>query len=221
MNRLPAAMFDAIVTSPPFNLRNSTGGGMRNGSGGKWENAALIDGYDGHDDAMPHAEYVAWQRRCIEAMLRVLKPTGAIYYNHKWRVQDGRLQKLGDQITEVFPLRQIIVWDRGSGFNFNSGYYTPTYEVIYVIAGPDFELADGTMGDVWHVAPETDNPHPAPFPIEIPTRCLRSSGAKLVLDPFAGSGTVAVAAQKLGLDWAGIELSEEYCRMAQNRLAEA
>jgi site-specific DNA-methyltransferase (adenine-specific) len=47
MNQLPANSIDLIVTSPPYNLRNSTGGGMRNGNGGMWENAALLKGYAG------------------------------------------------------------------------------------------------------------------------------------------------------------------------------
>jgi site-specific DNA-methyltransferase (adenine-specific) len=39
MDKMPAESIDLIVTSPPYNLRNSTGNGMKNGSGGKWENA--------------------------------------------------------------------------------------------------------------------------------------------------------------------------------------
>jgi len=39
MDKMPADSVDLIVTSPPYNLRNSTGNGMKNGSGGKWENA--------------------------------------------------------------------------------------------------------------------------------------------------------------------------------------
>ncbi len=78
---------DGIValthTSPPYNIKLSTGNGLKNGSGGKWPNAELLEGYDVHDDAMPHEEYVEWQRDCLRAMMRVLKPTGAIFYNHK------------------------------------------------------------------------------------------------------------------------------------------
>ena len=42
-----------VVTSPPYNLKNSTGIGMKDGRGGKWSNAALIKGYDSHQDMMP------------------------------------------------------------------------------------------------------------------------------------------------------------------------
>ena len=55
MRRLPAGSIKAVVTSPPYNLRNSSGSGMRDGRGGKWEQAALLHGYATHQDAMPHA----------------------------------------------------------------------------------------------------------------------------------------------------------------------
>ena len=60
MNKMPAKSVGVVVTSPPYNLRNSTGNGMKDGRGGKWENAALVNGYDNHDDDMPYDEYVTW-----------------------------------------------------------------------------------------------------------------------------------------------------------------
>ena len=141
MGRMPVGSIDLIVTSPPYNIKNSTGNGLRNGSGGKWPQARLLDGYANHDDATPHAEYVDWQRRCLEAMLRVLREDGAIFYNHKWRIQGGLLQNRAD-IVDGFPVRQIIVWQRNGGINFNPGYFLPTYEVIYLIAKPDVSRAE-------------------------------------------------------------------------------
>lgn len=58
MDRMNAESIGLIVTSPPYNLRNSTGSGMKDGRGGKWANAQLINGYETHDDAMPHDKYV-------------------------------------------------------------------------------------------------------------------------------------------------------------------
>ena len=54
-----------VVTSPPYNLKNSTGNGMKDGRGGKWANAALQKGYSHHNDCMPHKEYVKWQRSLL------------------------------------------------------------------------------------------------------------------------------------------------------------
>lgn len=79
MTRFPAASFRGIITSPPYNLRNSSGNGLHDGRGGKWENAALLKGYSTHMDSMPHDTYVRWQRDCLDQMMRLLRPDGVIY----------------------------------------------------------------------------------------------------------------------------------------------
>jgi modification methylase len=219
MGRLPAGSIDLIVTSPPYNLRNSTGNGMKNGSGGKWPKAQLMKGYDSHHDAMPHEEYVAWQRDCLGAMMRVLREDGAIFYNHKWRVQGGLLQERSE-IVKDFPVRQIIIWKRNGGINFNEGYFLPTYEVLYLICKPDFRLAPkaNAQGDVWQIPQEDNNPHPAPFPVELVQRCIQATTAQIVLDPFMGSGTTAIASEVCQRQWIGFELSNDYCKMARERI---
>ena len=201
MARLPDSCFRAVVTSPPYNLRNSSGNGMRDGRGGKWEQAALLQGYATHTDAMPHSAYVGWQRRCLAEMMRLLRPDGAIFYNHKWRVQKGLLQDRQD-IVAGFPVRQVIIWHRSGGINFNPGYFLPNYEVIYLIAKRDFTLAPkaNALGSVWRISQKTGNPHPAPFPPDLVRNCLTAVDQGPVLDPFIGSGTTAVVAEERGLD---------------------
>jgi len=221
MNQMPVGSVDLMVTSPPYNIRNSTGNGLKNGSGGKWKNAALLKGYAEaeYNDDMPHEEYVAWQRRCLTAMMRVLKEDGAIFYNHKWRVQGGLLQDRSD-ILSGFPVRQIIIWQREGGINFNPGYFLPTYEVIYLICKPGFKLASkaNAMGDVWRIPQESNNPHPAPFPVELAQRCIKATNAQVVLDPFLGSGSTAIAAEICGCNWIGIDIAKEYCKLAEERI---
>ena len=123
-------------------------------------------------------------------------------------------------ILEGFPVRQIIIWRRKGGINFNKGYFLPTYEVIYLIAKKKFALAKGanSFGDVWEFTQETKNEHPAPFPVALIERVILSTNAQIVTDPFMGSGTTAVASKNLGRDYYGIELSEEYCKLARKRL---
>lgn len=219
MKQIPNESVDLVVTSPPYNLKNSTGNGMKDGRGGKWAKAELINGYSHHDDSMPHNKYVRWQRNCLTEMLRVTKNDGAIFYNHKWRVQNGLLQDRSD-IISGFPVRQIIIWKRKGGINFNSGYFLPTYEVIYIITKPKFKLSPkaNSYGDVWEFTQEMKNPHPAPFPIGLITRIISSTNAQIILDPFMGSGTTGVAAKELGRNYIGIELSPKYCKMAKNRI---
>ncbi len=222
MRGLDAESVKIVVTSPPYNLKNSTGNGMKDGRGGKWSNAALLEGYDSHGDSMPHDEYTDWQRACLAEMMRVLRPDGAIFYNHKWRVQGGLLQDR-HAIVSGFPVRQIIIWQRNGGINFNLGYFLPTYEVIYLIAKPDFKLVPkaNAVGDVWKIPQEKNNPHPAPFPVELATRCIESAGDGVVLDPFMGSGSTALASENLDREWVGIDLSKKYCDMARKRIEKA
>ena len=189
MNKMPVGSVDVIVTSPPYNIKNSSGNGLKDGRGGKWPKAELVKGYANHDDAMPHDQYVEWQRACLQAMMRVLREDGAVFYNHKWRVQKGLLQDRAD-IVDGFPVRQIIIWQRSGGINFNAGYFLPTYEVIYLIAKPEFRLAPkaNALGDIWSIPQESNNPHPAPFPVELAQRCINSTTGRIILDPFIGSG---------------------------------
>lgn len=227
MRTMPDESIDAVITSPPYNLSNSTGKGFKyKDNSGRWKNAKLRNGYDNYSDNIPRDEYVSWQRECITEMLRLIKPTGAIFYNNKRRVQGG-LALLPDDIIKGFPLRQIIIWDRGSGLNFNEGYFVPCYEEIYLIAKPKFKLDydAAKFGNVWRIAPELKNPHPAPFPFKLPERIIISlpatSHKKVILDPFCGSGTTLLAAKMYGCDYLGIDLSPKYCQDAEIRLSKA
>lgn len=219
MKQIPDESVDLVVTSPPYNLKNSTGNGMKDGRGGKWANAALQKGYSHYDDNMPHDKYVKWQRDCLSEMLRIIPDTGAIFYNHKRRVQDGLLQDRQD-IVNGFPVRQIIIWRRKGGLNFNSGYFLPTYEVIYLIAKPKFKLAlkANARGDVWEFTQEMNNEHPAAFPVSLIDRIVSSTNAKIILDPFMGSGTTAISALNFNRNYIGIDISPDYCEMALKRI---
>ena len=106
------------------------------------------------------------------------------------------------------------------GINFNPGYFLPTYEVIYLIAKPKFKLAPkaNAQGDVWRIPQEMNNPHPAPFPLALAQKCIESTTANVILDPFIGSGTVAIAAELAGRNWIGIDNSPAYCELARRRI---
>jgi DNA modification methylase len=77
--------------------------------------------------------------------------------------------------------------------------------------------------DVWEIPSESASRvgHPAPFPIELPARLidLYTYRGDLVLDPFAGSGSTAVAAVRCGRHYAGYDLDESYIRLAETRVA--
>ncbi len=210
MDRMPASSVGLIVTSPPHNLKNSTGNGMMSASS------------DGPDDAMAYDDYVKWQRECLTAMMRVLSEDGAIFYNYKWTVRDGLLQD-GAEIVKGFPVRQIIIWEKNGGLNFKAGYFLRSYEFIYLVTKPDFKLAPSAnaIPDVWHIPQESDNPHPAPYPVELARRCIQATNAELVLDPFMGSGSTAIAAEACNRNWIGFEISEDYYKLSNERIETA
>ena len=86
-----------------------------------------------------------------------------------------------------------------------------------------FRLAPkaNAQGDVWNIPQESNNPHPAPFPVELAQRCIESARPGIVLDPFMGSGTTAIAAEAARRDWIGVDISEDYCKVARERILAA
>ena len=73
-------------------------------------------------------------------------------------------------------------------------------------------------GDVWEITQEMNNPHPAPFPVELTDRIVTSTDAQIIMDPFGGSGTTAISALKANRNFILIEQSEKYCEMANLRI---
>jgi site-specific DNA-methyltransferase (adenine-specific) len=224
MARLPDKSIDMVFTSPPYNLAVSSGGGIKgSGAHGKWGNALLGDGYNDFDDRMPLPEYVAWQKQVLSECWRLLNDDGAIYYNHKPRVQNGLLWTPLD-LNPGLPIRQIIIWKRAGGINFSPTFYLPTHEWIIIFAKPAFRLRDkGASGvkDVWDVPQEMNNPHPAPFPVALPRIALETTEAQVILDPFMGSGSTGVACKQMNRSFIGIERDQTYLDQATKRIAQA
>lgn len=222
---LDSESVDVVVTSPPYNMGLVPGGNGRgmyapgaNNKGGRFR-----DGYDGgHHDAMPQGEYDAWQREALAQCWRVARL--GVFYNHRPRVEHGRLRTPLSWDFGPLVLRQVVIWDRGTGIDVNLRSFCTRQEWILVFAKPPFRLVDHAasgMGDVWRLGVDHSGvDHPAPFPIGLPTRCLAATGASSVLDPFMGSGTTLRAAKDLGRRAIGIERSERYCEDAAKRLAQ-
>lgn len=221
---------DVVVTSPPYNLGGEPWphlGNWKQGdsAGGKtkWQNgsdAASGIQYGMHADTMPWAEYVAFQQDTLRLLWSALADNGAIFYNHKPRVIGARLWTPIELIPAGVVLRQVVIWARPGGMNYNPTAFVPTHEWIMVLAKPAFRLRSkgvSGLGDVWQIGPDT-NVHPAPFPLGLPDRVLESVRPGLVLDPFMGSGTTLVAAKSRQLHAVGIEVDERYCEMAASRL---
>jgi DNA modification methylase len=204
---------DVVFTSPPYN-RGDMSGGLAN----------LDGGYASYEDVMPQDEYEAWQRETLLQLWALLPETGAIFYNHRPRIQDGVVW-LPLVLNPGLPLRQIIVWDRSIGANWSPSFFMPVHEWIMVLAKREFSLSSrsaSNVGDVWRIPVEgRDRPqHPAPFPVELPRTALAAIAPGVVLDPFAGSGTTLRAAKDTGHRAIGIEIDERYCEIAAERCSQ-
>lgn len=221
MGSMPSGSVDLIFTSPPYNLgRSSTGGKRVKRRHTVWKGSTLLgEGYATYDDARNPGEYVEWQKEVLRECWRLLADDGAIFYNHKPRSMQKNLQTPLD-LNPGLPVRQIVIWDRGSGFNFNECFFTPSHEWITIFAKPNFKVTAQSprARDVWKIAPEHGSAHPAPFPVELPLTAIRNTSARTVLDPFMGSGSTGVAALRCGRQFVGIELDADYVKTTKARL---
>jgi len=218
MKTMTTNSIDLVFTSPPYNLGNVKKNSF-------YANTSKPDtiSYDVHNDDMSVDDYIKWQHSIIKELQRLVKSTGAIFYNHKPRILKG----IYDDRRNLIPcnIRQEIIWQRSCGINFCGSFFVPTTERIFIIAGNDWKPNREFVkyGEVWKVSHENNTPHPAPFPLKLAKMVIESSSTdgQIILDPFAGSGTTCVAAELLNRKYIGIELSEDYCNITRKRIQEA
>lgn len=244
---LPAGSVPLFLFSPPYNLGNSSGGGLRGsqkqghytdgttlgkrGGGrrkgmgkrsGKWDGGALANGYDDYSDNLPWPEYIAWQKDILTDCWAALPENGAIFYQHKPRILDGVLLDPITFVPDCCIVRQRIIWARAGGINFSPSFCCPTHEYIYILARPAWRLkskgASG-VGDVWSIPQESSTWHPAPFPLALAERVLEITMPALVCDLFMGSGTTGRAAKRFGIDFIGCDRNPAYVERANQEIA--
>ena len=126
--------------------------------------------------------------------------------------------------------KQEIIWDRYISAQLRGWRFWQVDERIYWLykpldenqkVGKELKSKHARMSSIWSFPPERDNPHPAPYPLVLPLRIILSvldEERGLVLDPYMGSGTTAVAAKLLGSDYVGIDISEKYIKEAEDRI---
>ena len=204
---------DLVFTSPPYN---------KNGDGpvhwNEW--ARLQDGYGTYRDDLSETDYVKWQQTVVTAAMQTLSENGALFYQHKPIAKGPAFVNPLRLIPDEFQVRQVITWDRGTGFQRDGYHLCPTYEWVLVVARSGWRVADRSIGDVWRVAATADPDHPASFPSDLPKLAIRVCDAQVIADPFMGSGTTLRAAKDLGRKSIGIEIEERYCEVAANRLSQ-
>ena len=203
-------MFDVVITSPPYNKQHI---------GGKLVGKVI---YDNVFDNMPEAKYQKWQKNVLNECYRV---SNQCFYNHKVRYVNYKAIHPMEWILKTnWILNQEIVWNRQITGNIRGWRLWNIDERIYWLTKnktPELPQKVAQYTSVWNIPPERKNEHPAPFPIEIPKRCIDISSADSVLDPFAGSGTTLMATlldKSRKIMAIGIEKSERYCEMIAKRV---
>lgn len=205
---------DLVVTSPPYNKGRQSG-----------DYANMRGGYKSYSDDIPDSEYIDWQRDVIALLWDATAPAGAIFYNHKTQLRDGVAELPTRYIPDHVLLRQMIIWNRKGGFNWNASHFCPQHELILLLAHREFRLTSrshSAAGDVWNLGIDSRDTggHPCAFPESLPATAINATDARTVLDPFAGSGSTLRAAKNLGRKAIGIEIDESYCEFIATRLAQ-
>ena len=218
LRKLPKNSINLVITSPPYNKHSAD---RKHSPTDSWNKANIS--YGEFKDDLPEGEYQHQQIKIIKECLRILKDDGSIFYNHKPRIVNHRVIFPHEWLME-FNIRQMIIWDRGSSPSLDPIRFMPITEYIFWITKltdtPKFNPKAFQYKEIWRINPESNNVHPAPFPKEIPARCINACSNKgdIVLDPFLGSGTTALAAKFLGRNYIGIEKNPEYVKIAEDRL---
>jgi modification methylase len=227
MTELASNSVALMVTSPPYHV-----------------------GKDYDTDAS-FEDYMAMLTRVFAEVLRVLEPGGRAVVNVAnlgrrpylplSHLVTRRMLDLG------FLMRAEIIWQKARGANGSCAWGSwrsasnpvvrDVHEYCMVFSKGDFRRARSGIStisaddflastlSVWEMQPESARRvgHPAPFPVELPRRFIElyTYQGDLVLDPFLGSGTTAVAAVLTGRHYVGYEVDPGYVEMARQRIEAA
>lgn len=211
---------DIIITSPPYNLGQEK---WPMGGGGRTARENGI-GYSDIGDNMTEQEYQSWQIQCLKEFYRVAKSGASLFYNHKVRQRGGNIIHPMDWLRQSrWTIRQEIIWDRKSTHNHTPTLFWPRDERIYWLTKGRPILPDKSIGvpSVWiKFGPvPSGSIHPAPFTEKLPEMLINAIGKRgdIILDPFGGGMTTCEIAYKKGYASIGIDISEEYVKLAAEK----
>ncbi len=218
---------DLIVTSPPYDVDIK---------------------YKSYDDNIPYTEYLDFTEKWLERCYRFSKRDGRLCLNIPLDKNKGGQQSVCADVTTIakdlgWKYHATVIWNEqnisrrtawGSWLSASAPYVIAPVEVILVMYKKRWKKIHKGDSDisrdeflewtnaVWSFSGESRNRigHPAPFPIELPRRCIKlfSYMGDTVLDPFLGSGTTLIACHENGRNGIGVEINREYCDLSVNRL---
>jgi site-specific DNA-methyltransferase (adenine-specific) len=194
LKQLPEESADCIITDPPYGINY-----LSNHYKNKNPHKAIIN-----DDTL----FVP-----IDELWRILKPTGCmfIFYSHKVPLIDKRV-------------KNVIIWRKNNWTAGDlEGDFGNRYECIAFMPKDKFKLYSTKRYDnIWNFdkVPHDRLRHPTEKPEPLIRQLIECGCPEggIVLDPFLGSGTTAVACRRLGRNFIGYEIVQEYCDIALKRL---
>ncbi|MFA5148155.1 MAG: DNA methyltransferase [Candidatus Omnitrophota bacterium] len=238
LKTFPDSTFDLIFADPPYYLQLPNNKRLK-----RYDGSEIIPVYDEWDKFKNYEEFDNFTLHWLSECQRVLKPTGTIWvigmYHSIFRV--GKImQDLG-----LWFLNDVIWVKMGALPNLNGRRFTNNHEtLIWAVKNKDckgytfnYEVLKEVNGGKqmkdtdWVFSLCTGNErlrdengiklHNTQKPIKLIKRILLTASSKgdLILDPFLGSGTSAVAAEELGRRWIGIENNKRYVELAGTRIA--
>lgn len=145
----------------------------------------------------------------IEKVRRIVKDTGCIFFFFSWKNPPN------------ISLKNKIIWVKNNWSAGDlKGDFGNQYEEIGFISMSRFKLKGKRISNVWFCNRKKPEFHPTEKPIKLIERMilLTTDTNDIIMDPFIGSGTTLVAAERLGRNSIGIEISEEYCEITYERL---
>jgi len=208
--QLPDGCVDLTITSPPYNLGNDHHtGNIRHRQ---------------YSDDLPEGEYQQQQIDVLTELYRATSAGGSVLYNHKNRIKNGQtLTPYAWLLRTPWVLKQEIVWFNRSQ-NFDKIRFFPMTERVYWLAKSTQTQLVNTIGhhDVFEwQAVGTSGIHTRAFPEQFVRDMLACfPAARVVLDLYAGSGTVAAVCKQLGRHWLGFEIDPQTADKARRRIAD-
>lgn len=219
--------FDCVITSPPYNLRLR----LRNGKYIKRMDSHHSQKYKNFSDALSMDEYFEQQKFVIE---RCLQRSPLVFANIQLATgnKTAWLQLMGFFAEQI---RDIVIWDKKKATPAaNPGVLSRRAEFILAFErscedggkalGRTFErfyFEKGSVEDVWPIKTTNsgDPNNSAAFPLDLAYKILNNWTIPLdmVLDPWGGIGTTALAAKNLSRHCVLIEIDEKCCEIAANR----
>ena len=219
MRGIPDNYVDLIIRSPPYNLGKSHHTGDNR-----------FKSYEEYDDNMPEKLYQQWQIEFLNECYRILSPSGSMWYNHKNRIRNGvQITPYEWILKSKFAnlVKEEIVWFNGSQNFDKCRFYPMTERVYWLVKDPKTKMFNlinhhDVFGAKEWKPVGTKGQFKRAFPVQMPQDIIQCfPDAKVILDPFMGSGTTGVACVNTNRNFIGIELDECYFNIAKERIEKA